>query len=100
MMESLQYKLNASVTPPSGSGGDTVRIAAQLTDVVGEVKNVYVSVPQYGLSEILRPQGEGNYALTYTIPWGGYPGTCELQIYAADSAYRRGPVAKLQFQLR
>lgn len=98
-METLHYQMNAQVLPSSAKRGERVQITAHLTDIVGEVKNVYLSVPQYGITETLRLQDEGTYTLSYTIPWEAPSGSYDISIYAIDQSYKRGPSSTFTYRI-
>lgn len=93
------YKLKADITPPSGMPGDSVTIKAVFSDITGQIKNVYVSVPQYGIWEMLQPIGDNAYSLSYTIPWGAPSGNYDVRVYAINADGERGPATSVTFNI-
>ena len=71
--------ISTSVTPASAGRGDQVLVSACVKDI-GEVKNVIISVPQYGITQIMDKQADGTYLLSYCIPWDAYTGSYTVQV--------------------
>lgn len=96
-MGEFNYKLKVDVNPTSGKPGDIVAIRVVLADVTGQIKNVYLSVPQYGIWEVLKPSSQDTYSMSYTIPWNAPSGTYDVQIYATNPDGERGPSSSITF---
>ncbi len=76
---SSNNNISTSVTPASAGRGDQVLVSACVKDI-GEVKNVIISVPQYGITQIMDKQADGTYLLSYYIPWDAYTGSYTVQV--------------------
>ncbi|NLO82327.1 MAG: hypothetical protein GX094_04610 [Clostridiales bacterium] len=99
-MDKFNYNIKAEIIPSTAKSGDTVTAKVYLSDVEGEVKNVYVSVPAYGIWEVLRSAGDNTYTLNYTIPWMAPYGKCEVNFYATSVNGQRGPSTVVQFYIQ
>ena len=98
-MGEFNYKLKVDITPSSGKPGDSVTIKAVFSDVTEQIKNVYVSVPQYGIWEMLWPTEKNTYSLSYTVPWGAPSGDYDVGVYAINAEGKRGPTANTTFNV-
>lgn len=98
-MGEFDYKLKVDIVPSSGRPGDSVTIKAVFSDIMGQIKNVYVSVPQYGIWEMLWPTGKNIYSLSYTIPWEAPSGNYDVRIYAINADGERGPATTVTFNI-
>ncbi len=96
-MADFSCNINATIEPPSAKPGDTIRIKADVSDVQGEIRHVILSVPQYGMVETLKPQGDGSYSLSYTIPWEAPSTTYDLRLYATSTEGERSEPERLNF---
>ena len=97
-MAEFKYSISGSVQPPRAKAGESVQFTAKVTDVEGDIRNVVLSVPQYGLMEYLRPRGDdGTYTLTYTIPWEAPSANYDIRLYATSTDNQRGPQEKITF---
>ncbi len=98
-MAEFTYNISASIEPPRGKVGETVKIAATVTDVEGgDIRNVVMSVPQYGVMEYLRAAGDGDtYSANFTIPWEAPSANYDLRVYATSTDNERGPQERLTF---
>lgn len=90
-MPALSYRMEVRFSPEVARPGQAVDVEVRLSDVQGEVSSVYAVVPQGGIVETLRPQGEGTYVVTSTVPWDAPPGTYSVYFYATDAQGNRGP---------
>lgn len=90
-MSALSYRMEVRFSPEVARPGERVDVEVRLADVQGEVSAVHAVVPQGGIFETLRPQGDGVYAVTSTVPWEAAPGTYSVYFYATDAQGNRGP---------
>lgn len=90
-MASLSYRMQVRFEPEVAQAGQTVRVEVQLDDVQGEVASVHGVVPQGGIFETLRPQGDGLYVTTSMVPYEALPGSYGVYFYAVDPQGNRGP---------
>jgi len=90
-VEKFSYSIRAEISPSTAKSGDIVTLKAYLNDVVGQVKNVYATVPQYGIWEVLNPTENNTYTINYPIPWMAPPGKYEVNVYAVSLDGQRGP---------
>lgn len=91
-MAEFKYSITASVSPQRVKPGETINLTAKITDVEGDLRNVVMSVPQYGIMEYLRPRGDGEtYVMTQTVPWEAPAANYELRVYATSTDNQRGP---------
>jgi hypothetical protein len=98
-MEKFSYNIKAEIIPATAKCGDMVTVKAYLSDIEGQIKNVYVSVPQYSIWEVLKPSEDNTYTLNYTIPWMAPSGKYELNVYATSVNGQRGPSTTVTFNL-
>ena len=91
-MDTIQYNAQVSMTPPTGKCGDRVTLTVTLSDVVGKIKQVIMTMPGYNIFQYLTPQGNQVYSASMTIPWDAPSNTYSLSIYAIGPDNNRGPV--------
>jgi|GEM_PF-403203 len=99
-VEKFSYSIRAEITPTTAKSGDMVTLKAYLNDIAGQIKNVYATVPQYGIWEVLYPSGNNTYTINYTIPWEAPPGRYEVSVYAVSSDGLRGPSTTVTLTLQ
>ncbi|MDW7658613.1 MAG: hypothetical protein SCM11_15705 [Bacillota bacterium] len=99
-MDTINYTAKVSITPPSGRRGERVALTVTLADVVGEIRQVIMTVPGYDIYQYLSPQGNQVYSAAMTIPWEAPSGTYTLNIYALGPENKRGPVIKESYSVQ
>ncbi len=93
------YKVEASLNPDTARSGDKVAMRAKFTDIEGEIGNVYVSEPNYGISFRLTAQGDGLYTGTAEVPYGAPSDTYTLNVYALSKENQPGPKHKISIRV-
>ncbi len=99
-MDTNNYNAKVTITPPAGKRGEHVRLTVTLSDVVGEIRQVIMTVPGYDIYQYLAPQGGHVYSTAMTIPWEAPSGTYTLNIYALGPDNNRGPVIKESYTVQ
>lgn len=99
-MDTINYSGKVSITPPAGRRGERVTLTVTFSDVVGEIKQVVMTVPGYNIYEYLTPQGNHVYSASMTIPWEAPSYTYTLNIYALGPDNNRGPVIKESYTVQ
>lgn len=90
-MSAFSYRMQVRVSPEIVYPGQSVHVEVRVEEVQGEVASVHGVVPQGGIYETLRPQGDGVYVTTSTVPYGAPPGSYGVYFYATDPEGNRGP---------
>jgi hypothetical protein len=98
-MNKFDYNIKADILPTGGKPGDKLTVTAQISDVVGEIGGVYVSVSQHGLCNRLSKKDECTYSMDYVIPWIAPSGTYKVSLYAVDKNYKRGPSVTIDYEI-
>ena len=91
-MADFTYQIKSEVTPTEIKPGQQISMKIELTEVIGEVKYVQMSIPEYGEWISLSPKGEGVYSTTYYVPYEAPYGTYTVKAYAISADGKRGPV--------
>lgn len=81
--------INTIVSPATAARGEQVLVTANLKDINCEIKNVLISVPQYGITEIMKKQDDNTYALSYKIPWDAFSGSYTVNVYVMDQENKK-----------
>lgn len=98
-MDNFDYNIKADISPAGAGPGDRVIVTAQISNIVGEINNVYASIPQHGISNRLTAKDNGTYSTEYTIPWMAPSGNYKVNFYATDKDYKRGPSVTIDYRI-
>lgn len=90
-MAELSYRMEVRVTPEVVYPGQSVHVEVRIDQVEGEIASVHGIVPQGGIYETLRPQGDGVFVITSTVPYAAPPGSYGVCFYGMDPQGNRGP---------
>lgn len=100
LMTDFKYAMKLDINPTVGKAGDRVSITARFENVVGEIKNVSLSVPQYGVWEMFSRSGNNTFTLNYYIPYQAPSGTIRANINVTSMEGQRGPVETFSYTLQ
>ena len=99
-MATINYNATVSISPPVGKRGERVTLTVTLSDVVGEIKQVIMTVPGYNIYQYLLPKGDQVYSASMIIPWEAPSGFYTLHIYALGPDNSRGPEIKETYRVQ
>ncbi|HBL85339.1 MAG: hypothetical protein A2Y17_01945 [Clostridiales bacterium GWF2_38_85] len=92
--------ISTTVSPTSAGRGETVLVTAHLKDIVCDVKNVLINIPQYGLTEIMKEQDENTYVLSYMIPWDVLSGSYTVNVYVMDQENKKSSTGSFVYTVK
>ncbi|HHV96705.1 MAG TPA: hypothetical protein GXX37_09590 [Clostridiaceae bacterium] len=99
-MSDFNYKLKLIEAPTEGSPGSRISLKVNVEEATEEVSRVYISVPEYGIYEVLRKETDTLFSLNYYIPYDAPYGKYDVSIWAVSKSNKRGPATNIIFTVK
>lgn len=97
-MDAFTYTLNIEI-PESVKKGESVTVFVKAEEPSQKIKDIYATIPQYGIFRELKPANDGYYRLVETVPYVAPTGLYNVKFYAVNENNEKGPVKTIQIQI-